>query len=350
MPSSSPLRIQIESALADKFPSALTPQARMMRPVVSTGIPSLDELVQGGLPVGAITELVGDRCSGRMSLALSFVAQVTSAGKVSAWIDASNTFNPASAASAGVDLKRLLWVRCGARPVLADRTTCKFALPAACFASKPAIKGLHGGGHGTHPRSEVKGLSAAIDRLLGGETMQAREAKPDSESGPTSPQSRPSAHDSEQNPSPSSTAKPATRRARVYDNVEQALRCNDLLLQTGGFAAIVLDFGEIASEVVARIELSTWHRYRFAAEQTQSSFLLLSQYPCAKSSSELQLQLCPLKNMRAEQTILTGLGARAELLRQRFVQAPTNVVPMRKPPQRANEASWIYRASWVGGQ
>ncbi|WP_130418485.1 hypothetical protein [Edaphobacter modestus] len=68
-----------------------------------------------------------------------------------------------------------------------------------------------------------------------------------------------------------------TKHARVYDAVEQALRSTDLLIQTGGFSAIILDFGDLPREVVARIELSTWHRYRVASEQTQSSIVLLSQ-------------------------------------------------------------------------
>jgi recombination protein RecA len=95
------IRIQVESALAHKIPSALTPPVRVVRPVAPTGIGPLDALVQGGLPIGAITELVGEVCSGRMSLALSFLSQVTAAEKVCAWIDASNTFNPAAASGAG---------------------------------------------------------------------------------------------------------------------------------------------------------------------------------------------------------------------------------------------------------
>ena len=141
MPSSATIRVQVESALAHKFPSALTPPARMVRPVVSTGIGPLDELVQGGLPVGAMTELVGEMCSGRMSLALSFLAQVTAAEKVCAWIDASNTFNPAAAAAAGVDLRRLLWVRCGVSETVTEQETRKFALPSECFTPKPVTEG-----------------------------------------------------------------------------------------------------------------------------------------------------------------------------------------------------------------
>ena len=341
MPSSSTIRVQVESALAHKFPSALTPPARMVRPVVPTGIGPLDELVQGGFPVGAMTELVGDVCSGRMSLALSFLSQVTAAEKVCAWIDASNTFNPAAASAAGVDLRRLLWVRCGVSETVSEQETRKFILPSECFTPKPVLKGLHGGGHGTHPRNEVKGLSAAVGKFLSEETVKARCAEPISKP-------RPLSQTFESSLQTSSVNVRTPRRARAYDAVEQALRTADLLLQTGGFSAIILDFGEIASEVVSRIDLSTWHRYRVAAEQTQASIVLLSQYACAKSSSELQLRLSSLEDTHEERTVFTGLSAHVEVLRQRFTQTPSNVVPMRKPPQSVREARWIHRASWVG--
>lgn len=341
MPSASAIRIQVESALAHKIPSALTPPVRMVRPVMQTGISVLDDLVQGGFPVGAMTELVGEACSGRMSLAMSFLAQVTAAEKVCAWIDASNTFNPTAAAAAGVDLRRLLWVRCGVSETISEQETRKFSLPSACFAPKPVTKGLHGGGHGTHPRDEVKGLSAAVGRFISDETIKARCAEPISKPRPMQASFEPSLK-------PSSAKVCTPKRARSYDAVEQALRSADLLIQTGGFSAIVLDFGEVASEVVSRIDLSTWHRYRVAAEQTQASIVLLSQYACAKSSSELQLRLSPLEDTCEEGTVFTGLGAHVEVLRQRFTQTPTNVVPMRKPPQSVREASWSHRAIWVG--
>ena len=341
MPSSATIRVQVESALAHKIPSALTPPARIVRPFVSTGIGELDGLIQGGFPVGAVTELVGGQCSGRTSVALSFLSQITSAGKVCAWIDASNSFNPSSAASVGVDLKRLLWVRCGVHESVTAQETRQFTLPAACFATKPVTKGLHGGGHGTHPRSEVKGLSAAVDRFLGNETIAARCAEPIAKPRP-SPQTYVSSL------MPAATSVRLPRRGRVYDAVEQALRSTDLLIQTGGFSAIILDLGSIPPEVVSRVELSTWHRYRVASEQTQSSIVLLSQYPCAKSSSELQLQLFPMEDTHEERTVFTGLNAKIAILRQRFTETPANVVSIRKPPQRVQEACWSQRASWVG--
>lgn len=59
MHSASALRAQIEAAFADRIPSALTPAPRIIRPRAATGIPQVDELTEGGLPVGALTEICG---------------------------------------------------------------------------------------------------------------------------------------------------------------------------------------------------------------------------------------------------------------------------------------------------
>jgi hypothetical protein len=341
MPSTNAIRVQVETALSSRIPSALTPAPKIIRPISPVGIAPLDELLGGGFPVGALTELVGEECSGRTSVALSFLSGITASGKVCAWIDASDTFNPTAAASVGVDLKRLLWVRCGVRDAVEAQESKQFALPAACFAPKTVTKGLHGGGHGTHPRSEAKGLATEVDRFLSDETVVARCAEPISK-----PRPRPNHFEPGLIAATASVRVP--RRARAYDAIEQALRSTDLLIQTGGFSAIVLDLGGISPAFAARVELSTWHRYRIAAEQTQASIVLLSQYPCAKSSSELQLRLLPMEDTREERTVFSGLNARGEVLRQRFTEASTNVVPMRRPPQRVREAQWNQRTSWMG--
>jgi hypothetical protein len=62
---------------------------------------------------GAITEIVGPLSSGRTSLLASCLRGVTRSGAVAALVDADGVFDPATAARAGVDLARLLWVRCG---------------------------------------------------------------------------------------------------------------------------------------------------------------------------------------------------------------------------------------------
>ena len=126
------------------------------------------------------------------------------------------------------------------------------------------------------------------------------------------------------------------------------MRTTDLLLQGGGFSAIVLDMGSLAPEFVSRVPLATWFRYRAAAERTQSSILLLTQHACAKSSAELLLRFSRRMRLCDEATVFTGIEPHVEVARRRFTEAPTNVVPLRKPPQSANAASWQSRTTWAG--
>jgi hypothetical protein len=137
---------------------------------------------------------------------------------------------------------------------------------------------------------------------------------------------------------------------KPWARIEQALRVADLLLQAGGFSAIVLDMAGIAAECVSRVPLATWFRYRAAAERTQASMLLLSQHPCAKSSGELMLRFAPGKVRRDEATVFTGIEHRVEVERRRLTETPANVIPLRKPPQSASAANWHSQASWAGAR
>ena len=121
MPAASALRLQIEHALEHRFPSALTPAPKTMREVASTGIDEADLVLEGGLPVGAISEIMGPASSGRSSLALAFLAQRTGEGRVCAWVDTHDSFDPESAAANGVNLRQLLWVRCAEAPTHSSR-------------------------------------------------------------------------------------------------------------------------------------------------------------------------------------------------------------------------------------
>ena len=112
MPTATALRLKIEHALETRFPAALSPAPRTVRDVAMTGIDAVDRLLDGGIPVGAICELIGPASSGRTSLALAYLARRTEQELVCAWIDACDAFDPESAAAAGVTLHQLLWVRC----------------------------------------------------------------------------------------------------------------------------------------------------------------------------------------------------------------------------------------------
>jgi recombination protein RecA len=80
--------------------------------MVSSGVAAMDALT-GGLPRGCLTEICGPASSGRTTLLLAALAAATGRGECSVLVDASDSLDPQSAAAAGVDLDRLLWVRCG---------------------------------------------------------------------------------------------------------------------------------------------------------------------------------------------------------------------------------------------
>lgn len=304
-------------------------------------------MLGGGLPLGAITEVTGPECSGRTAFALSFVARQTQSAKICAWVDVSDTLHPESAAASGVDLTRLLWVRCGVNADTQGRPPSPhaFSLPKKYFEPPTIKKGLHGGGFGSHPRNEVRGLSDAISGFMRPEIFEPRCAEPQRRVQPKREifESTP--------PQPVRPNRKPTPARKPWMRIEQALRVIDLLLQGGGFGVIVLDMGSIAPEYAVRVPLATWFRYRAAAERTCTSILLLTQCSCAKSSVELLLRFEPGDALREETTVFTGIGYCVEAVRQRFLQTSTNVISLqKKPPQRANSAHWKSQATWAGSR
>ena len=105
------LRAKLETAFAERIHTPFTDLDKRVWERVSTGIAALDKAT-GGLPRGVITEIVGGLSSGKTGVALSILAAASSRGEMCALVDGADAFDPASGASSGVDLRRLLWVRC----------------------------------------------------------------------------------------------------------------------------------------------------------------------------------------------------------------------------------------------
>src|SRR5712692_11141859 len=78
-----------------------------------SGVMELDAVLGGGFPRGSRVELCGHASSGRTSLAFSLLAQATERQEACAFVDVSDSLDPISLAPAGVELPRLLWIRCG---------------------------------------------------------------------------------------------------------------------------------------------------------------------------------------------------------------------------------------------
>jgi hypothetical protein len=277
MPSASALRSQIEHALERRFPAALSPVPRTVRETASTGIAEVDQLLGGGLPVGAISEITGPVFSGRTSLSLAFVAARTQEDRVCAWIDAHDAFDAESAAANGVALRQLLWVRCQRR------------------------------GAGLAPRRQV-----SVD----GTRNLSHVAKPG--------------------------ARPYSSRLD-YAHLDQALRATDLLLQAGGFAAIVLDLGSTAPEQGTRIPLATWFRFRQAADRTRCSLLVLAHEPLAQSSAAVVLECAPLSVQADNRTVLGSCAYQVRTGRDAARTATLSIAAgQRKPPAVA----WTATGAW----
>jgi recA bacterial DNA recombination protein len=211
----------------------LTPASRLeSRPapeMAPSGIAALDSLT-GGLPRGCLTEICGPASSGRTSVMLAAIAAATRRGEFCAILDASDALDPKSAATAGIDLDRFLWVRCGEdSPQKHQKTEQANAAPG-------------------------RYRNAAPGALAGGRA------------------SRRTSNESEH-------------------RLDQVLRATDLLLESGGFGLIVLDLADLPPQSARRIPLTTWFRFRRTVEHKPTILLAIEQLPIAGSCSSLLLQL-----------------------------------------------------------
>lgn len=73
-----------------------------------TGIPAVDDLLQGGIPFGRFVEIFGDYSTLKSYVGLAAIAQCQQMGKLAALIDTEHAYDPAWAKSIGVDLESLI--------------------------------------------------------------------------------------------------------------------------------------------------------------------------------------------------------------------------------------------------
>jgi hypothetical protein len=104
-------KAELESDIASRFGDVFKLHEKPVVETLSTGVDEIDALT-GGLPRGAISEFFGPASSGRTSLMYAMLAYATAHEETCALIDTNDVFAPASAAAAGIEFDRLLWVRC----------------------------------------------------------------------------------------------------------------------------------------------------------------------------------------------------------------------------------------------
>jgi hypothetical protein len=273
----------------------VTPASRLeVQPapeMVSSGILEMDALA-GGLPRGCLTEICGPASSGRTSVLVAALAAATQREEACVLVDTTDAFDPLSAA--GVQFKRLLWVRCG------DAEQTK-----ACHAERSG--------------SFAKRGSRAVEASL--------------------PQSR----------SVPGVGIPRSARNDNSDRteerkLEQALRVTDLLLQSGGFGLVAIDLSDVPLPAARRIPLASWFRFQRAVENTPTVLLIITPAPCAQTCAALLVKLSAFRSPLSEKTgpahaqIFAGIQVEGELLRSR----------VERKPAASARSTFTTKAAWAG--
>lgn len=250
-------------------------EVRPTAEMVSSGIREVDELA-GGLPRGCLSEFCGPASSGRTSVLLSALAAATRRQEVCALVDTTDALDAVSAAASGVELERLLWIRCTRGADVGPRTSdFRPGIPSPNFYVRSPKS------EGRRPTSDVQG--------------------------------------------PNSDAR-----------LDQALRVTDLLLQSGGFGLVAIDLGDVPDLAARRIPLASWFRFQRAVEPTATVLLVVAQEPCARTCASLLIRLKPSafsyqlsaqeKFGPAHAQLLDGLQVEGELLRSRLQRKPAQSV------------------------
>jgi recombination protein RecA len=110
-------RAALESALAARkldrtLTTALPALERIDDAVlVPVDVAAIDRCLRGGVPRGQLSEIAGPSSSGRTTLLLHLLSAATRRGEIVALVDTLDRLDVASAAAAGIDLDRLLWIR-----------------------------------------------------------------------------------------------------------------------------------------------------------------------------------------------------------------------------------------------
>jgi recombination protein RecA len=379
MENASTVRKQVESAMHDRMLGALSPRMRTQPERNPCGNVILDKLLKGGLASASITELVGSESSGRTTIALSYLAAMTSEGKFCAWIDVSDTLDIESAAANGIDLERLLWVRCGSgnnmglssktdlrEPISTSAKLAEHHMGASIFNSRFEGGNIHDmsvvqedmyEGQQRHKKRQVGTPGAPNRRLTNEPSKRDEQVNSDRQlprRGINLALTRSYAElrmrhfggmSKRKSPvnSASSFADSYKKKESLWKALDQALRVTDLLLQNGGFCMIVLDMGSIAPESAWRVPLATWFRFRAACEQSRVGLVLLTQHSCARSSAEHVLRL-QNGSIEVDGRLMTGVRYRAATERSR--SNTDEVASIRKPVKSDRPAEWVSNGTW----
>ena len=259
-----------------ELPRGVVPGSKLeVRPApgtVSSGIAQIDVLT-GGLPRGALTEIFGPASSGRTSMILAALGDATRRQEVCALVDAGDSLHPESAAAAGLDLRRLLWIRCDQNPPLRHRGT-------------EGIEELK------NEECRIKKHQSTINDPQPTSSPRINADQRGSGSIHSSIIHQQSLRNSKLGTRNSADHCVSNRQSHAWDcRLTQVLKTTDLLLQSGGFGMVVVDLADVPPRFARRIPLASWFRFRRAVENTPTVLLVVEQEPYAKTCASLVLRM-----------------------------------------------------------
>ena len=220
-------------------------------------VPLVDACLRGGLPRGQLSEFSGPGSCGRMTLLLQLMSAATQRGEIVALIDTCDRLDVASAAAAGVDLDRVLWIR-GSGSGIRDSGF-----------------GIRDSGFGIRPSTVAQGVPSIVEgRDSGFETRDQR---------------------------------PGTGDWGLGTAVDRALKALNLVLQAGGFSLVAIDLADVPPVRLRQIPFTTWPRVQRVIEGSDTACVLLTPEPLARSAGGLTLSL-------AGRSAWAGVSDRSRLL------------------------------------
>lgn len=82
------------------------------------------------------------------------------------------------------------------------------------------------------------------------------------------------------------------RKQRFLSRIDQALKATDLLLKANcGFALIIVDLEDAQANLLRRIPLDVWYRFRLAAQNLKAALVICTPVSVTGTCSNLVLQL-----------------------------------------------------------
>lgn len=276
--------------------------------MISSGIPELDALT-GGIPRGCLTEICGDPSSGKTSVLLATLAAATQHGESCVLIDASDSFDPSSGATAGMDFRKLLWVRCGKSSYVEN-------ISSAVGGRRPSAQNQkYRMPHPSALFAEGEDFDFADDGR-----RATNDVFPDDR--------RPMANDG------------------FSARLEQVLKSTDLILQSGGFGLVALDLAGIPEKFVRRIPLASWFRFQRAVEHTKTALLVISEIPCAQTCAAVVVKVRNQASGLRRQA--SGKPSHAEVLEELQIAAEIARSRLHRKPMQSVKTNFTTQAVRAG--